>query len=174
MNTSLKALYNRLRSSARDLRTANSGNITVIFALSIIPIVGLVGAAVDYSHANSVKAAMQAAADATALMLSKIAPTIDHFDAADQGQRLLQGAVSPPGSNRPHHQRVLQSQHQRRLAGCRHRLGRRQDQLHGLMGVLDDAGRRPTPWSSGATPSCASRWCSTTPARWPTTARSPR
>ena len=77
MNTSLKALYNRLRGSARDLRTANSGNITVIFALSIVPIVGLVGAAVDYSNANSVKAAMQAASDATALMMAKLAPTLD-------------------------------------------------------------------------------------------------
>jgi Flp pilus assembly protein TadG len=77
MKTSLKALYNRLRSSARDLRAANSGNITVIFALSIVPMVGLVGAAVDYSNANSVKAAMQAASDATALMLAKYAPTTD-------------------------------------------------------------------------------------------------
>src|SRR3569833_1485783 len=77
MNTSLKALYNRLRNSARDLRAANSGNITVIFALSIVPMVGLVGAAVDYSNANSVKAAMQAASDATALMMAKLAPTMD-------------------------------------------------------------------------------------------------
>ena len=76
MNTSAK-LFDRLRRSARDLRDANSGNITVIFALAIIPMVGLVGAAVDYSHANSVKAAMQSAADATALMLSKTASTMD-------------------------------------------------------------------------------------------------
>jgi hypothetical protein len=33
--------------------------------------VGFVGAAVDYSRANSVKIAMQAAIDATALMLSR-------------------------------------------------------------------------------------------------------
>ena len=40
--------------------------------------VGFVGAAVDYSHANSVKAAMQAAADSTALMLSKTASTLNN------------------------------------------------------------------------------------------------
>src|SRR5262249_44397205 len=37
---------------------------------------GLVGAAVDYSRANSTRTDMQAAIDATALMLSKNAPTM--------------------------------------------------------------------------------------------------
>src|SRR5262245_5945131 len=37
---------------------------------------GFVGAAVDYSRANSTKAAMQAAVDSTALMLSKDAQTL--------------------------------------------------------------------------------------------------
>ena len=41
----------------------------------MIPIIGFVGAAVDYSRANSAKAAMQAAIDSTALMLSKDAST---------------------------------------------------------------------------------------------------
>ena len=36
------------------------------FALATIPLIGFVGAAVDYSRANSAKAAMQAALDATA------------------------------------------------------------------------------------------------------------
>src|SRR5262249_45266547 len=38
---------------------------------AMVPIMGFVGAAVDYSRANSDKAAMQAAVDATALMMSK-------------------------------------------------------------------------------------------------------
>jgi Flp pilus assembly protein TadG len=40
-----------------------------------LPIIGFVGAAIDYSRANSVKAAMQTALDATALMLAKEAAT---------------------------------------------------------------------------------------------------
>ncbi|MEP7031639.1 MAG: pilus assembly protein TadG-related protein, partial [Pseudolabrys sp.] len=43
-----------------------------------MPVVGIVGFAVDYSHANSVKAAMQAALDSTALMLSKDAATVSN------------------------------------------------------------------------------------------------
>ncbi|MEA3025340.1 MAG: hypothetical protein QOF91_625 [Alphaproteobacteria bacterium] len=72
----MKALFHRLCRTARELRTANGANVTITFALATIPMVGFVGAAVDYSHANSVKAAMQAAADSTALMLSKDAATL--------------------------------------------------------------------------------------------------
>jgi Flp pilus assembly protein TadG len=72
----MKSLFDRLYRRARELRAANGANVTVTFALATIPMVGFVGAAVDYSHANSVKAAMQAAADSTALMLSKDAATL--------------------------------------------------------------------------------------------------
>src|ERR1700744_5690211 len=71
----MSALIERFRRTVRELRTANRANVTVTFALSTIPIVGFVGAAVDYSHANSVKTALHAPAEYTALMLSKTAAT---------------------------------------------------------------------------------------------------
>jgi Flp pilus assembly protein TadG len=74
--TLLAHLRNRLQSRLQEFRTANAANVTVTFALATIPMVGFVGAAVDYSHANAVKAAMQAAADSTALMLSKDASSM--------------------------------------------------------------------------------------------------
>jgi len=55
--------------------TARAGNVAITFAFALLPIIGFVGAAVDYSRANSVKAAMQTALDSTALMLSKEAAT---------------------------------------------------------------------------------------------------
>jgi Flp pilus assembly protein TadG len=61
-------------------RIARGGNVAITFALATLPILGFVGAAVDYSRANSVKAAMQTALDSTALMLSKEAAT----DSEDQ------------------------------------------------------------------------------------------
>jgi Flp pilus assembly protein TadG len=64
----------------RRFAAARGGNVAVTFALATLPVVGAVGAAVDYSHANSVKAAMQAALDATALMLSKDAATLSNGD----------------------------------------------------------------------------------------------
>src|SRR5262249_50651412 len=47
------------------------GGVTPLLALGIVPIVGAVGAAIDYSRANSVRTAMQAAGDAAALLLAK-------------------------------------------------------------------------------------------------------
>jgi Flp pilus assembly protein TadG len=71
------AFIDRALKLVRELRTANGANVSVTFALAVIPVVGFVGAAVDYSQANSVKAAMQAAADSTALMLSKEAASLN-------------------------------------------------------------------------------------------------
>ncbi|MFT4116226.1 pilus assembly protein TadG-related protein [Bradyrhizobium sp.] len=51
--------------------SADQGNIAVIFAISLIPILAFVGAAIDYTRAVRARTAMQAALDSTALMLSK-------------------------------------------------------------------------------------------------------
>jgi Flp pilus assembly protein TadG len=50
---------------------ANQGNIAVIFAVACVPILSFIGAAIDYSRANSARSSMQAALDSTALMVSK-------------------------------------------------------------------------------------------------------
>jgi hypothetical protein len=52
------------------------GGVAPLLALGIIPLVGSVGAAVDYSHAAAARTAMQAALDSTALMLSKEAKNV--------------------------------------------------------------------------------------------------
>jgi Flp pilus assembly protein TadG len=49
--------------------------------IAIIPLMGAVGAAVDYSQANATRAAFHIALDSTALMLSKTAapgPLVHH------------------------------------------------------------------------------------------------
>jgi Flp pilus assembly protein TadG len=60
---------------ARFLR-ARHGGVAPLLAISIVPLVGMVGAAVDYSRASSARAAMQAAGDATALMLAQQASSL--------------------------------------------------------------------------------------------------
>ena len=52
-------------------RRDERANVAPIFAIAVIPILGLTGTAVDYSNANAARTAMQAALDSTALMLSK-------------------------------------------------------------------------------------------------------
>src|ERR1041384_2909571 len=78
------AFYAKLSRRVRRLRDDESGNVVVIFALALLPLVGLVGAAVDYSHGNSIKTAMQAATDATALKLAKAAGTLSDTQLSQQ------------------------------------------------------------------------------------------
>jgi Flp pilus assembly protein TadG len=50
------------------------GNAAILFALSLIPMLGATGAAVDYSLANANRTSMQKSLDATALALAKLMP----------------------------------------------------------------------------------------------------
>jgi Flp pilus assembly protein TadG len=65
------SITRHIREAAKRFVGANEGNIAVIFTIAAIPIIGFVGAAIDYSRANAARSAMQAALDSTALMLSK-------------------------------------------------------------------------------------------------------
>jgi Flp pilus assembly protein TadG len=58
----------------RHLFTDTRGNVAITFAISLIPVFGAMGAAVDYTLANAQRTEMQAALDATALALAKIMP----------------------------------------------------------------------------------------------------
>ncbi len=49
----------------------SNGNVAVLFGIALVPILSFVGAAVDYTRANSARSSMQAALDSTALMVSK-------------------------------------------------------------------------------------------------------
>jgi Flp pilus assembly protein TadG len=87
-----------LRRRLRELRTANGGNVTLTFALATIPLIGFVGAAVDYSHGNAVKSALQSAADATALMLSKNAATLTESELQSKADDYFQALFVRPDS----------------------------------------------------------------------------
>ncbi len=56
------------------------GGAAPFLALSLIPLMGFTGAAVDYARANSTKVALQAALDSTGLILSKRADTMEAGD----------------------------------------------------------------------------------------------
>lgn len=65
----------RLARYVRSFAADKGANVAITFALALVPIIGFVGASIDYGHAVSVRTAMQAALDSTALMLSKSAAT---------------------------------------------------------------------------------------------------
>ena len=51
----------------RAFRKGGSGNVSIVFALSLVPMIGLVGLGIDYGMALSTKAKLDNAADAAAL-----------------------------------------------------------------------------------------------------------
>jgi Flp pilus assembly protein TadG len=74
------------------------GNVAILFALSIVPLVGATGAAVDYSMANSARTSMQKALDSTALALAKLMP-LSQAQLDSQGWQIFQaslGTISVP------------------------------------------------------------------------------
>ncbi|MCC6948243.1 MAG: hypothetical protein IT539_10800 [Bradyrhizobiaceae bacterium] len=70
------------------------GNIAVLFAFVAVPVIGLVGAAVDYSMASAYRADMQKALDSTALALSKILPA-DQAVVDDAAQKYFYANYGP-------------------------------------------------------------------------------
>src|SRR6478752_7767931 len=70
------AICRQLARKLKQFSADRAGNVALTFGIATLPILGGVGAAIDYSHANSVKAAMQSALDSTALMLARDAATM--------------------------------------------------------------------------------------------------
>jgi Flp pilus assembly protein TadG len=67
------------------------GNVAPIFAIAILPIIGLTGAAIDYSRQSALKSSIQAALDATALAMAKSAPALSQASTPDDNK--LQAAA---------------------------------------------------------------------------------
>ena len=86
----------KFRSILRAFCSARRGNVAVTFAIAVIPLMGFVGAGYDYSHANSVKADLQAALDSTALMLAKDAATISNDELQSKARTYFTALFNRP------------------------------------------------------------------------------
>ena len=82
----MRRLFRGFQRLAASFGSDALGNIAIIFVLAFIPITGLVGAAVDYSRANLVRAQMQGALDSTTLMLAKD-PALSSYAATQLQQK---------------------------------------------------------------------------------------
>ncbi len=72
------------------------GGVAPMFAIALIPVFGLVGAAVDYSRANSIRAGMQSAIDATSLAMAKLAPTLTQAELQQKTNDYFKAMFSHP------------------------------------------------------------------------------
>lgn len=80
----------------RTFSASRQGNVSITFALSILPMMALIGAAIDYGHGNSVKSAMQSALDATALAYARAAYSMTPSDLSAQTTNYFNGLLTRP------------------------------------------------------------------------------
>ena len=71
-----------------------NGAVMPIFALALVPMMGLVGAAVDYARASSARTAMQASLDATTLMVAKEASTLPENQTSTRATELFSASFN--------------------------------------------------------------------------------
>src|ERR1044072_9639301 len=67
----LSRMWSALRQSCLRLKRDREGSVAATFALAVIPVIGLVGAAVDYSTASNARTNLQAALDAALIAGAK-------------------------------------------------------------------------------------------------------
>ncbi|MBN9007492.1 MAG: TadE/TadG family protein [Rhizobiales bacterium] len=70
-STSGTSIREQVSNSVARFGRDRGGSIAPIFAIALLPMLGFVGAAVDYTRANAARSSMQAAMDSAALMVSK-------------------------------------------------------------------------------------------------------
>src|ERR1022692_4210601 len=92
----MMSTWTKFRSALRAFRVAHAGNVAITFAFATLPIIAGVGCAIDYSRANSVKVAMQAALDSTSLMISKEASTVTASQLQTDAQKYFLALFTRP------------------------------------------------------------------------------
>ena len=167
------SVLREIRASVGRFAKANGGNIAVIFALSAVPLISFVGAAIDYTRASAARSSMQAALDSTALMLSKdlSSGTINSsqvntkatayftalYNNKDAQEVSIAATYTPASGTTPNKINVTGS-------------GKITTDFMRVAGFpnMNFNTESTTSWAMSA---CAWLYRSTSPARWPTTAR---
>lgn len=86
-------LVSRLLGQIKDYSRSVSGNVAITFALTLVPVAGSVGAAVDFSKGNGAKSALQGALDSAALTSIKTAATVSSDDLATSTSAYVNAAI---------------------------------------------------------------------------------
>jgi Flp pilus assembly protein TadG len=92
----------KLSAAFHAFRTAERGNVAMILGLTIVPVVGITGSAIDYSRTNSVKSEMQTALDSTALMLAKEAAVVGQAQVNANAQKYFSAMFNRHDVNNVH------------------------------------------------------------------------
>ncbi|MBN8941851.1 MAG: VWA domain-containing protein [Rhizobiales bacterium] len=84
---------------ARRLRADARGNVLIIFCVAIVPIMAMIGGALDYSRASTARAKLQAAVDAATLIAAKNATRMSEAELVAAVQRALNANLGTRGTS---------------------------------------------------------------------------
>ncbi len=73
-----------LREAVKRFCKDRSGNVMMMFGIALVPLIGVAGAAVDYSRASNVRQALNAAIDSAALMAARDAQKLTDAELIDR------------------------------------------------------------------------------------------
>lgn len=79
----------RWLNTVADFARCHGGNYAIIFALSLVPTIGLVGAAIDYSRAAQMRERLQVATDAASLAVNKMIGIMSDEEIRDYARDML-------------------------------------------------------------------------------------
>lgn len=89
-------IVNGLKATSARFARTESGNVAMMFAVMLPVLLTAIGAAIDYSRAVNARSAMQAAIDATALMISKEASTLTPAEITTKAQAYFNALYNRP------------------------------------------------------------------------------
>ena len=73
-----KAIPDSMRSAAKRFARADQGNIAMIFAITLVPLLAIVGAAVDYTRASAARSAMTERIPKLSAFMMRLPSTFSH------------------------------------------------------------------------------------------------
>jgi Flp pilus assembly protein TadG len=148
------------RAFVRDIR----GSSMPLFAVALASTLGLVGAAVDYSRANAVKASFQSALDATVLALADKAATIGPAELKAMAQDIFTAQFKQYDAATPTIDAVYSNANGSKVTVSGSTTLKTQFlRMPGSASMRSPSAAAPAP--PGATPACALRSRSITPGR---------
>ena len=83
-------MITRLKSFVRETR----GNVGIVFAISALPMMAMVGAGIDYGSLTNARTELKIATDSAALALTHNATTLSSADLQTAATNLVQAAMT--------------------------------------------------------------------------------
>jgi Flp pilus assembly protein TadG len=93
----MQAILSRFKVLSTRFQRETRANVAVIFALALVPLFGMVGAAVDYTRATKVQARLQSALDAASLAVAKDSRRLGLADLQAAANRVFSGNFTADG-----------------------------------------------------------------------------